>query len=223
MCVFFCRCKCNLHASQCTLRDATLQCECDHNTSGQDCQRCSPGFESRSWKPGSYLPLPKGTANICMYLKTSKHIQWFIYLMTIISHILHKYFIFSSHTDPLTCFTGEATETTASKHTCWCLSVWSSVNLCEQTFLCDHVCLSHWYQYYCCCIMRSTQRHQYFKLRYQSICVNELRIYIYNNQIWFWLVRNSAHAPLYFYHCENFYRHNTLSSPYSNQPLPNYP
>uniref|UniRef100_A0A3B4V203 Netrin G2 n=1 Tax=Seriola dumerili TaxID=41447 RepID=A0A3B4V203_SERDU len=55
------RCKCNLHASQCVLRDATLQCECDHNTTGQDCQRCRRGFKSRSWRPGSYLPLPKGT------------------------------------------------------------------------------------------------------------------------------------------------------------------
>lgn len=139
MCVS-CRCKCNLHASQCTLRDATLQCECDHNTSGQDCQRCSLGFGSRSWKPGSYLPLPKGTANICMYLKTSKHIQWFIYL-TKLTILWQKYFIFPPHTDPLTWFTGEATETTASKHTCWCLfvwstvhlSVWSSVNLCVNT------------------------------------------------------------------------------------------
>uniref|UniRef100_A0A3Q3XG61 Uncharacterized protein n=1 Tax=Mola mola TaxID=94237 RepID=A0A3Q3XG61_MOLML len=59
------RCKCNLHASQCVLRDAMLQCECDHNTSGQDCQRCSDGFQSRSWRPGSYLPLPEGTANTC--------------------------------------------------------------------------------------------------------------------------------------------------------------
>ncbi|XP_029295305.1 netrin-G2-like isoform X12 [Cottoperca gobio] len=66
------RCKCNLHASQCVLRDATLQCECDHNTSGQDCQRCSRGFESRSWRPGSYLPLPKGTANTCTYLNTHR-------------------------------------------------------------------------------------------------------------------------------------------------------
>uniref|UniRef100_A0A8C2YYJ8 Netrin G2 n=1 Tax=Cyclopterus lumpus TaxID=8103 RepID=A0A8C2YYJ8_CYCLU len=57
------RCKCNLHASQCVLRDATLQCECDHNTSGQNCQLCSQLFKSRSWRPGSYLPLPKGTAN----------------------------------------------------------------------------------------------------------------------------------------------------------------
>uniref|UniRef100_A0A3P8UET4 Netrin G2 n=1 Tax=Amphiprion percula TaxID=161767 RepID=A0A3P8UET4_AMPPE len=63
------RCKCNLHASQCVLRDATLQCECDHNTSGQDCQRCSQGFKSRSWRPGSYLPLPKGSGNPCKHLK----------------------------------------------------------------------------------------------------------------------------------------------------------
>ncbi|KAM9858671.1 netrin-G2-like [Aulostomus maculatus] len=57
------RCKCNLHASQCVLRDATLQCECDHNTTGQDCERCSRRFRSSSWRAGSYLPLPKGTAN----------------------------------------------------------------------------------------------------------------------------------------------------------------
>lgn len=59
------RCKCNLHASQCVLRDATLQCVCDHNTSGQDCERCSPDFQARAWRPGSYLPLPRGTANTC--------------------------------------------------------------------------------------------------------------------------------------------------------------
>ncbi|XP_030273427.1 mucin-5AC isoform X2 [Sparus aurata] len=59
------RCKCNLHASQCVLRDATLQCDCDHNTTGQDCERCSQGFNPRSWRPGSYLPLAKGTANTC--------------------------------------------------------------------------------------------------------------------------------------------------------------
>ncbi|KAM7390932.1 hypothetical protein PAMP_021660 [Pampus punctatissimus] len=67
------RCKCNLHASQCVLRDATLQCECDHNTTGQDCQRCSRGFKSRSWRPGSFLPVPKGTANTCTYLYTHTH------------------------------------------------------------------------------------------------------------------------------------------------------
>ncbi|XP_061671943.1 mucin-2 isoform X2 [Syngnathoides biaculeatus] len=59
------RCKCNLHASRCALRDATLMCDCQHNTSGQDCQRCNAGFESRNWMPGSFLPLPRGTANAC--------------------------------------------------------------------------------------------------------------------------------------------------------------
>lgn len=98
MCVC-CRCKCNLHASQCMLRDATLQCECDHNTSGQDCQRCSLGFESQSWKPGSYLPLPKGTANICMYLKTSKHMITFLVKLTIFSRFRQlltiKFFLYT--------------------------------------------------------------------------------------------------------------------------------
>ncbi|XP_026176973.1 netrin-G2 [Mastacembelus armatus] len=65
------RCKCNLHASLCLLRDGTLQCECDHNTTGQDCQSCSRGFKFRNWRPGSYLPLPKGTANICEAAETT--------------------------------------------------------------------------------------------------------------------------------------------------------
>ncbi|XP_029915612.1 mucin-2-like [Myripristis murdjan] len=64
------RCKCHLHAAQCVLRDAVLQCECDHNTAGQDCQRCGRGFKSRSWRPGSFLPLPKGTANTCEAAET---------------------------------------------------------------------------------------------------------------------------------------------------------
>ncbi|KAM6954403.1 netrin-G2 [Aplochiton taeniatus] len=59
------RCKCNLHAGQCVFRDGSLQCECDHNTSGQDCQRCAKGYKAKSWKPGSYLPSPTGTANTC--------------------------------------------------------------------------------------------------------------------------------------------------------------
>ncbi|XP_077481755.1 uncharacterized protein LOC144092640 isoform X3 [Stigmatopora argus] len=59
------RCKCNLHASACVVRDATLTCDCEHNTGGQDCQHCCAGFESREWMQGSFLPLPGGTANAC--------------------------------------------------------------------------------------------------------------------------------------------------------------
>nr|XP_061807304.1 netrin-G2-like [Nerophis lumbriciformis]XP_061811990.1 netrin-G2-like [Nerophis lumbriciformis] len=65
------RCKCNLHASACVLRDATLTCDCEHNTGGQDCQRCSAGFESRQWMPGSFLPLPGGIANACEAAETT--------------------------------------------------------------------------------------------------------------------------------------------------------
>ncbi|XP_029618069.1 netrin-G2 isoform X2 [Salmo trutta] len=59
------RCKCNLHAGQCTFREGSLQCDCEHNTTGQDCTRCERGFKARSWKPGSYLPTPNGSPNIC--------------------------------------------------------------------------------------------------------------------------------------------------------------
>uniref|UniRef100_A0A1A8E756 Netrin-G2 n=1 Tax=Nothobranchius kadleci TaxID=1051664 RepID=A0A1A8E756_NOTKA len=59
------RCKCNLHASQCLLIDGNLQCQCEHNTTGQDCQRCKKGFKAKSWKAGSYLPPPTGSPNTC--------------------------------------------------------------------------------------------------------------------------------------------------------------
>ncbi|KAM4720351.1 uncharacterized protein ntng2b isoform 8-T8 [Anableps anableps] len=59
------RCKCNLHASQCLLIEGNLQCQCEHNTTGQDCQRCKKGFKAKSWKAGSYLPPPTGTSNTC--------------------------------------------------------------------------------------------------------------------------------------------------------------
>ncbi|XP_028312876.1 uncharacterized protein LOC114469519 [Gouania willdenowi] len=59
------RCVCNLHAEQCVLSDATLQCACEHNTQGQDCERCRRGFESQPWRAGSYLPVGTGSANRC--------------------------------------------------------------------------------------------------------------------------------------------------------------
>ncbi|XP_026153661.1 netrin-G2 isoform X2 [Mastacembelus armatus] len=65
------RCKCNLHASQCLVQDGNLQCQCEHNTTGQDCQRCKKGFKAKSWKAGSYLPAPNGTPNTCISLISS--------------------------------------------------------------------------------------------------------------------------------------------------------
>ncbi|XP_041428364.1 netrin-G2 isoform X9 [Xenopus laevis] len=59
------RCKCNLHANACNFRDGALQCECEHNTTGQDCGRCKKSFRSKSWRSGSYSPTPNGSPNAC--------------------------------------------------------------------------------------------------------------------------------------------------------------
>nr|XP_024002271.1 netrin-G2-like [Salvelinus alpinus] len=59
------KCKCNLHSSLCLLQEGNLQCQCEHNTTGQDCQRCKKGFKAKSWKAGSYLPTPNGSPNTC--------------------------------------------------------------------------------------------------------------------------------------------------------------
>uniref|UniRef100_A0A8C9YZ20 Netrin G1 n=2 Tax=Percidae TaxID=8165 RepID=A0A8C9YZ20_SANLU len=62
------RCKCNLHANSCVFDKGKLGCECEHNTTGPDCSRCKRHYHGRAWSVGSYLPIPKGTANICKYI-----------------------------------------------------------------------------------------------------------------------------------------------------------
>lgn len=62
------RCKCNLHANLCTVREGSLQCECEHNTTGPDCGKCKKNFRTRAWRAGSYLPLPHGSPNACTYV-----------------------------------------------------------------------------------------------------------------------------------------------------------
>ncbi|XP_073456624.1 netrin-G2 isoform X2 [Aquarana catesbeiana] len=57
------RCKCNLHSNACNFREGALQCECEHNTTGQDCGRCKKSFRNRSWRSGSYTPIPHGSPN----------------------------------------------------------------------------------------------------------------------------------------------------------------
>ncbi|KFW65808.1 Netrin-G2, partial [Pygoscelis adeliae] len=67
------RCKCNLHANLCTFKEGSLQCECEHNTTGQDCGKCKKNFRSRSWRAGSYLPLPNGSPNASGYHRKNDH------------------------------------------------------------------------------------------------------------------------------------------------------
>ncbi|XP_067825889.1 netrin-G2-like isoform X2 [Heptranchias perlo] len=60
------RCKCNMHANSCHFKEGNLMCECEHNTTGQDCGKCKKNYKAKSWRPGSYSPYPMGTANSCV-------------------------------------------------------------------------------------------------------------------------------------------------------------
>uniref|UniRef100_A0A668AW56 Netrin G1 n=1 Tax=Myripristis murdjan TaxID=586833 RepID=A0A668AW56_9TELE len=96
------RCKCNLHANSCVFDKGKLGCECEHNTTGPDCGRCKRHYHGRAWSVGSYLPIPKGTANICKYLHITENQKCDYYLCRkgypIILKSLGKYYLFLDFT-----------------------------------------------------------------------------------------------------------------------------
>ncbi|XP_054830970.1 laminin subunit alpha-2 [Eublepharis macularius] len=50
-------CICFGHARACPLNPATNRssCECEHNTCGESCNRCCPGFNQKPWQAGTFL------------------------------------------------------------------------------------------------------------------------------------------------------------------------
>uniref|UniRef100_A0A8D0L6L7 Laminin subunit alpha-2 n=1 Tax=Sphenodon punctatus TaxID=8508 RepID=A0A8D0L6L7_SPHPU len=47
-------CICYGHAKACPL-DPKSTCECEHNTCGESCDRCCPGFNQKPWQAGTFL------------------------------------------------------------------------------------------------------------------------------------------------------------------------
>ncbi|KAH9495699.1 hypothetical protein Btru_016074 [Bulinus truncatus] len=67
------RCWCNLHASFCNYGADGFYCDCQHNTTGKNCEMCQPLFNERPWQKGSYIPYPKGQANECIKCECNDH------------------------------------------------------------------------------------------------------------------------------------------------------
>ncbi|KAH7701646.1 laminin alpha [Aphelenchoides avenae] len=50
------RCVCNGHAPSCDVRENrkdTWICTCEHHTTGDNCERCEPGYEQKKWRKSS--------------------------------------------------------------------------------------------------------------------------------------------------------------------------
>ncbi|XP_074940945.1 laminin subunit alpha-3 isoform X2 [Phalacrocorax aristotelis] len=58
------RCVCHGHAEVCNAKSAgnqyQFQCECQHNTCGETCDRCCPGYNQKRWQPAT-----AGSTNLC--------------------------------------------------------------------------------------------------------------------------------------------------------------
>ncbi|GAA6110904.1 laminin subunit alpha-2, partial [Tachysurus ichikawai] len=55
-------CICYGHAKACPLNILTkkLSCECEHNTCGESCDQCCPGYNQKPWMAGTFL-----TRHVC--------------------------------------------------------------------------------------------------------------------------------------------------------------
>ncbi|XP_042654043.1 laminin subunit alpha-3 isoform X2 [Tyto alba] len=66
------RCVCHGHAEVCNAKSAEnqyqFQCECQHNTCGETCDHCCPGYNQKQWQPAT-----AGSTNICEPCNCHEH------------------------------------------------------------------------------------------------------------------------------------------------------
>ncbi|XP_022089419.1 laminin subunit alpha-like isoform X2 [Acanthaster planci] len=74
------RCVCNGHASTCNERgnSGRLVCACQHNTCGEECEMCCPGFVQKAWRPATM-----DSANECEPCNCFDHTNECVYNETI--------------------------------------------------------------------------------------------------------------------------------------------
>lgn len=75
------RCECNGHADKCIPANDNsnrLVCKCKHNTCGDSCDKCCPGFEQKKWAPA----VPKNP-NICEPCNCHGHSDKCVYNETV--------------------------------------------------------------------------------------------------------------------------------------------
>lgn len=62
------RCKCNGHASRCVKKNDQIKCECQHNTAGDNCEKCRSYYHDRPWQRAT-----AENANPCMMCNCNGH------------------------------------------------------------------------------------------------------------------------------------------------------
>lgn len=80
------RCKCNGHASECLRVDAedtrrdgsessggrrprSLACRCEHQTTGDDCERCLPLYNDQPWRPATVRDAHECQRTYCFHFR----------------------------------------------------------------------------------------------------------------------------------------------------------
>ncbi|CBY32737.1 unnamed protein product [Oikopleura dioica] len=68
------RCVCNGHADKCVEKDGEYHCECQHNTTGRNCDQCAANHVQKKWRAGT-----PGNTNECERCNCNGHTETCFY------------------------------------------------------------------------------------------------------------------------------------------------